>query len=52
VVILVIDDNQIDQFIITQLFKKMLDVAEINIVNNGKKGIQWVYDNRKKIMNL
>jgi CheY-like chemotaxis protein len=47
-VFLVIDDNQIDQFIMTQLFKKMLDVSEINIANNGKEGIQWVCDNRKK----
>lgn len=46
---LVIDDNQIDQLITKQLFKKILDVSEINIANNGKEGIKWVCDNRKKI---
>jgi CheY-like chemotaxis protein len=48
-VFLVIEDNQIDQFIMIKLFKKILDVSEINIANNGKEGIQWVCDNRKKI---
>lgn len=48
-VFLVVDDNQIDQFIMTQLFKKVLNVTEINIANNGKEGIQWVCDNRRKI---
>lgn len=45
---LVIEDNQIDQFIMAQLFKKILNVSDINIANNGKEGIQWVCDNRKK----
>jgi CheY-like chemotaxis protein len=44
---LVIDDNQIDQLITRQLFKKILDVSEINIANNGKEGIKWVCDNRR-----
>lgn len=47
---LVIEDNQIDQFIATQLFKKKLDVTEINIANNGKEGLKWVCDNRKNII--
>jgi CheY-like chemotaxis protein len=47
-VFLVIEDNQIDQIIMRQLCKKVLDVSEINIANNGKEGIQWVLDNRKK----
>ncbi|MDR6845688.1 response regulator [Flavobacterium granuli] len=46
---LVIEDNQIDQFITKQLFKKILDISEINIVNNGKEGIKWVCENRKII---
>lgn len=46
---LVIDDNLIDQFITTQLFKKMLDISEINVTNNGKEGIKWLCENRKKI---
>ena len=45
---LVIDDNHIDQFITTQSFKKMLGVSEINIANNGREGIIWICDNRKK----
>lgn len=48
-VFLVIEDNQIDQFIMTQLFYKVLNVSEINIANNGKEGIQWICDNRKVI---
>jgi len=47
-IFLLIEDNQIDQFIMTRLFKKTLDVSEVNIANNGKEGIQWVRDNRKK----
>lgn len=46
---LVIEDNQIDQFIMAQMFKKLLDVSEINIANNGKEGIKWICENRKKI---
>jgi CheY-like chemotaxis protein len=46
---LVIDDNLIDQFITTQLFKKIMNVTDINIANNGKEGISWLRDNRKKI---
>jgi CheY-like chemotaxis protein len=46
---LMIEDNQIDQFIMMKLFKKILGVSEINIANNGKEGIQWVCDNRNKI---
>nr|WP_315197496.1 response regulator [uncultured Flavobacterium sp.] len=47
-VFLVIEDNHIDQYIASQLFKKKLDVTEINIANNGKEGIQWIRDNRQK----
>jgi response regulator RpfG family c-di-GMP phosphodiesterase len=46
-IFLVIEDNQIDQIIMRQLCKKVLDVSEIYIANNGKEGIQWVCDNRK-----
>jgi CheY-like chemotaxis protein len=45
-VFLVIEDNLIDQLVIRQLFKSVLDVTEVNIVNNGKEGIQWVSSNR------
>lgn len=47
-IFLLIEDNQIDQLIMTQLFKKVLDVSEVNIANNGKEGIQWLCNNRKK----
>jgi CheY-like chemotaxis protein len=46
---LVIDDNLIDQFITTQLLKKTIDGTEVDIANNGKEGIRWLCDNRKKI---
>ena len=46
---LVIEDNQIDQLITKQLFKKILDVSDINIANNGAEGIKWVCNNRKMI---
>jgi CheY-like chemotaxis protein len=48
-VFLVVEDNQIDQFVMTRLFKKKLDITEINVVNNGEEGIQWICDNRKII---
>ena len=46
---LIIEDNQIDQYIASQLFKKKLDVTDINIADNGKQGIQWICENRLKI---
>lgn len=47
-VFLVVDDNQIDQFIMVQLFKKVLNITEINITNNGDEGIKWICANRIK----
>lgn|SRR6478609_1723533 len=47
-VFLIIEDNQIDQFITTQLLKKIVDEPEINIANNGKDGINWICHNRKE----
>lgn len=47
-IFLIIDDNQIDQYVTSQLLKKKLDVTDINIANNGKEGIQWICDNRLK----
>ena len=46
---LIIEDNQIDQYIASQLFKKKLDVTDINIADNGKQGIQWICENRLNI---
>jgi len=46
---LLIEDNRIDQFIAQKLLKKMDYVFRINIANNGKEGLEWLCDNRKKI---
>ncbi|WP_281228994.1 response regulator [Flavobacterium aquiphilum] len=48
---LLIEDNHIDQFVMTQLFKKVFNVTEVNIANNGREGIDWIYENRRKISN-
>jgi CheY-like chemotaxis protein len=45
--ILLIEDNAIDQLVTRQLLKKVLDIPEINVVNNGKEGMQWIADCRK-----
>lgn len=39
---LLIEDNVIDQLVTKQLFKKMLDVHDVNVANNGKEGMQWL----------
>lgn len=39
---LLIDDNAIDQIVTSQLLKKVLGIDEINIVNNGKEGLDWI----------
>jgi CheY-like chemotaxis protein len=44
---LLIEDNLIDQLIIKQLFKKVLNITEVHITNNGKEGIEWLRDNGK-----
>lgn len=44
--ILLIEDNLIDQLIIKQLFKKVLNIASIAIANNGKEGIDWIKNNK------
>ncbi|CAI2767037.1 response regulator [Flavobacterium collinsii] len=44
-VFLIVDDNLIDQLVITQLLKKVLDIDEIFIANNGREGIQWLVTN-------
>nr|WP_315153328.1 response regulator [uncultured Flavobacterium sp.] len=46
---LIIEDNEIDQYITSQLLKRKLDVTDINFANNGKEGIQWICDNRQMI---
>lgn len=43
---LLVEDNLIDQLIIKQLFKKILNISQIAIANNGKEGIDWIKANR------
>lgn len=44
-VFLLIDDNLIDQLVIRQLIRKSLD-SDVNITNNGKEGLQWLYNHQ------
>lgn len=43
-VFLLIEDNLIDQIVIKQLLKKVLDVTEteVNVTNNGVEALQWL----------
>ncbi len=45
-IFLLIEDNVIDQLVTKQLFKKVLDISEITVVNNGREGLQWLHDHR------
>lgn len=44
-VFLLIEDNLIDQLVIKQLIKKSLD-SDINITNNGREGLEWLYSHQ------
>ncbi|QGK75310.1 response regulator [Flavobacterium sp. SLB02] len=46
-IFLVIEDNLIDQLVISQLLKKVLHVEQIIIANNGKEGIEWLTTKKK-----
>jgi CheY-like chemotaxis protein len=46
-VFLLIEDSDIDKLVIKQLLKKVLDVTNVNTVNNGKEGIEWIMNHRK-----
>lgn len=46
-VFLVIEDNLIDQLVITQLLKKVLEIEQIIIANNGQEGIEWLTTQKK-----
>jgi CheY-like chemotaxis protein len=39
---LLIEDNLIDQLVTTELLKKVLDIKDVAITNNGKEGMQWI----------
>ncbi|WP_264536511.1 response regulator [Flavobacterium sp. N1736] len=44
-VFLLIEDNLIDQLVITQLIRKSLD-SEVNITNNGEEGLEWLHNHQ------
>jgi CheY-like chemotaxis protein len=46
-IFLVIEDNLIDQLVISQLLKKVLHVEQIVIANNGREGIEWLTSQKK-----
>ncbi|MDA6072009.1 response regulator [Flavobacterium sp. AC] len=46
---LLIEDNLIDQLIIKQLFKKVLNIDQISIANNGREGLEWINRNQKQL---
>lgn len=46
-VFLVIEDNLIDQLVITQLLTKGMQIEQIVIANNGKEGIEWLTTQKK-----
>lgn len=50
-VFLVIEDNLIDQLVITQLLTKGMQIEQIVIANNGKEGIEWL-TTQKEIQSL
>ena len=41
-IFLLIEDNTIDQIITSKLLKSIDGVKDVNVVNNGKEGIQWL----------
>ncbi|MBF4486692.1 response regulator [Flavobacterium sp. CSZ] len=46
-IFLVIEDNLIDQLVISKLLKKVLHVEQIVIANNGREGIEWLTTKKK-----
>ncbi|WP_026730418.1 response regulator [Flavobacterium denitrificans] len=44
---LLIEDNLIDQLVMTQLLKKVLFVHKIHIANNGHEGLQWLKNSKE-----
>jgi len=52
---LLIEDNLIDQLVTKQLLKKILNVDQVFVANNGLEGLQWIIKNknaRKEIIIL
>lgn len=46
---LLIEDNLIDQLVIKQLLKKVFNITELSITNDGNEGILWLNNNKKRI---
>jgi len=46
-IFLVIEDNLIDQLVISQLLKKVLHIEQIVIANNGREAIEWLTTQKK-----
>ncbi|MDR6763972.1 CheY-like chemotaxis protein [Flavobacterium sp. 2755] len=44
---LLIDDNLIDQLVTRKLLKKVLDIDQVFVANNGLEGLQWIIKNKK-----
>ncbi|WP_291140500.1 response regulator [Flavobacterium sp. UBA7680] len=44
---LLIEDNLIDQLVTKKLLKKVLDIDQIFVANNGLEGLQWIIKNKK-----
>lgn len=52
---LLIEDNLIDQLVTKQLLKKILNIDQVFVANNGLEGLQWIIKNknaRKEIIIL
>ncbi|SHH81240.1 response regulator [Flavobacterium defluvii] len=45
--ILLIEDNLIDQLVTKKLLKKVLDIDQVFVANNGLEGLQWIIKNKK-----
>lgn len=44
---LLIEDNLIDQLVTRKLLKKVLDIDQVFVANNGLEGLQWIIKNKK-----
>ena len=44
---LLIDDNLIDQLVTRKLLKKVLNIDQVFVANNGLEGLQWIIKNKK-----
>lgn len=49
---LLIEDNLIDQIVAQQLLKKVLNIEQISITNNGLEGLNWIIQNKKQNQKL